>query len=167
MLKSKVPYLGLFIAGAIITSYIESIIPFPLGIPGVKLGLTNIVIIIILYLSGAKDAFIVSVVRIILAGFMFTNLYSLMYSLAGGILSLLIMYLLKRTNKFSVIGVSVAGGISHNIAQILLAIFIVETASIAYYLPILLIAGVVTGALIGILGKALIPRVKKIYRVQI
>lgn len=164
MLKSKVPYIGLFTACALIMSYIELLIPFAFGVPGVKLGLTNIVILIVLYLSGPKDAFMVSVARIILAGFMFTNIYSFLYSLAGGMLSLLVMSLFKKIDKFSIIGVSVAGGISHNIAQIILAIFVVETVSIAYYLPVLLIAGVVTGMLIGMVGKNLIPRVKKIYK---
>lgn len=147
-------------------SYVESLIPFYFGIPGVKLGLTNIVILIILYISGTKDAFIVSIARIVLAGFLFTNLYTIMYSLAGGLISLLVMSFLKRSNKMSVIGVSVAGGIFHNIAQIVVAIFVVETKSLSYYLPILLVSGVITGMLIGILGKILIPRVKEIYILQ-
>lgn len=161
-MKNKIPYLGLFTAGAIILSYIENMIPFYFGIPGVKLGLTNIMILIILYLTGTKDAFLVSIVRIVLTGFLFTNFYSLLYSLAGGIISLIVMSLLKRTDKFSMIGVSVVGGIFHNAAQILVAIFVVETVSIAYYLPILIISGVITGMLIGILSNILVPRVRTV-----
>ena len=95
-MNKKTAYLGLFLALALICSYIESLIPFYFGIPGVKLGLTNIVVVMMLYCIGAKEALLVSLLRIVLAGFMFGNMFSILYSLAGGILSFLIMYLLKR-----------------------------------------------------------------------
>ena len=94
-MNKKTAYLGLFLALALICSYIESLIPFYFGIPGVKLGLTNIVVVMMLYCIGAKEALLVSLLRIVLAGFMFGNMFSILYSLAGGILSFLIMYLLK------------------------------------------------------------------------
>lgn len=162
-MKNKVAYFGVFTAFALIMGYIESMIPFYFGIPGVKLGLTNIVIVIALYVMGVKEAFLLNAARIVLVGFLFGSLYSIIYSLAGGMLSLLVMVLLKKTGRFSVGGVSIAGGISHNIGQILVAVFVVETASIAYYLPVLLIAGTITGFLIGIISSEILKRLPKLY----
>lgn len=162
-MKNKVAYFGVFTAFALIMGYIESMIPFYFGIPGVKLGLTNIVIVIALYVMGVKEAFLLNAARIVLVGFLFGSLYSIIYSLAGGMLSLLVMVLLKKTGRFSVGGVSIAGGISHNIGQILVAVFVVETASIAYYLPVLLIAGTITGFLIGIICSEILKRLPKLY----
>ena len=116
-LRDKVAYLGVFLALALICSYVESLIPFYFGIPGVKLGLTNIVVVLMLYCVGTKEAFAISMLRIVLAGFLFGNLFSILYSLAGGMFSFLVMYLLKRTGKLGVLPVSVAGGMSHNIGQ--------------------------------------------------
>lgn len=162
-MKNKVAYFGVFTAFALIMGYIESMIPFYFGIPGVKLGLTNIVIVIALYVMGVKEAFLLNAARIVLVGFLFGSLYSIIYSLAGGMLSLLVMVLLKKTGRFSVGGVSIAGGISHNIGQILVAVFVVETVSIAYYLPVLLIAGTITGFLIGIISSEILKRLPKLY----
>ena len=158
-LRNKVAYLGIFLALALICSYVESLIPFYFGIPGVKLGLTNVVIVLLLYCVGTKEAFCVSVLRIVLAGFLFGNMFSILYSLAGGVLSFLVMVLLKRTGKFSVLPVSVSGGIFHNIGQIAVAALVVENYNIFYYLPVLLIAGFLTGFLIGIAAKETIVRV--------
>ena len=134
----------MFTAFALIASYIESLIPFYFGIPGVKLGLTNAVIVLVLYLMGTKEALAVSFARILLAGFLFGNLYSILYSLAGGMLSFLVMVLLKRWKRFSVVGVSMAGGVFHNVGQILVAMAVVENVSLAYYMPPLLISGAVS-----------------------
>ena len=150
--------MGVFTALALIFSYIETLIPFHIGIPGVKLGLANLIIVIALYKMGTGDAFVLSVVRIVLAGFLFANLFSIIYSLAGGILSLIVMALMKKREWFSVIGVSVAGGVFHNIGQLLVAMFVVETFSVAYYVPVLLIAGVATGFIIGILANEMLKR---------
>lgn len=117
-LRDKVAYLGVFLALALICSYVESLIPFYFGIPGVKLGLTNIVVVLMLYCVGTKEAFAISMLRIVLAGFLFGNLFSILYSLAGGMFSFLVMYLLKRTGKLGVLPVSVAGGMSHNIVRL-------------------------------------------------
>ena len=158
----KIAYIGLFLAVALICSYIETLIPFPFGIPGVKLGLTNIVIVLMLYTVGTKESLLVSVLRIVLVGFLFGNLLSILYSLTGGLLSFVVMALLKRMDRLGCISVSVAGGISHNIGQILVAAIIVHNFNIMFYIPVLLIAGLVTGFLIGILAQELIVRLPKL-----
>ena len=155
-MKKKTAYMGLFLALALICSYIESF--FSLGIPGIKLGLTNIVVIWLLYLIGTREAIFISILRIILAGFMFGNAFSIIYSLAGGILSFLTMYLMKKTNKFKCITVSIVGGIFHNIGQIIVAAIVVENSSLFYYLPVLLVSGVVFGVVIGMVGAVLVKR---------
>lgn len=156
--RTKAAYLGVFTALALIFSYIETLIPFQIGIPGVKLGLANLIIVIALYKMRVRDALALSVVRILLAGFLFANLFSIIYSLAGGVLSLAVMAFLKKRGTFSVIGVSVAGGVFHNIGQLLVAMFVVETFSVAYYVPVLLVAGVITGCLIGIVSNKMLKR---------
>lgn len=161
MKTRKIAYLGVFLALAQILSYVESLIPFYFGIPGVKLGLTNLIVVVMLYCTGTKEAFGVSVARILLAGFLFGNLFSILYSLAGGVLSFIVMCLLKKTGRFHVISVSVTGGISHNIGQLIAAAFVVETYDIFYYMPFLLIAGVATGFVIGMLAQEFILRFEK------
>lgn len=158
-MRNKVAYLGVFLALALICSYVESLIPFYFGIPGVKLGLTNIVVVLMLYCVGTKEAFAISVMRIVLAGFLFGNMFSIFYSLAGGLLSFLIMYLLKRTGKFGVLPISVSGGMFHNVGQLIVAAFVVENYNIFYYMPVLLVAGLVTGLLIGVAAQEMILRI--------
>ncbi|MGN6715193.1 heptaprenyl diphosphate synthase [Anaerocolumna jejuensis DSM 15929] len=152
----QVAYYGIFVALAFVFSFVEVLIPISLGIPGIKLGLANIVVLTALYALGPKEAFFISCVRIVLVGFTFGNMASLLYSLAGGLLSWLVMCLLKKIKGFSMIGVSLAGGISHNIGQIFVAALMLKTTSVIYYLPVLLIAGTITGILIGILGGMLL-----------
>lgn len=159
-MKNKVAYMGVFLALALILSYVESLIPFYFGIPGVKLGLANLIVVIMLYAVGAKEAFAISMLRILLSGFLFGNLFSILYSFAGGILSFLVMWLVKRTGKFHVMSVSICGGITHNIGQILVASVIVETYSIFYYIPVLLIAGLITGMLIGVIAGEVSDRLR-------
>jgi heptaprenyl diphosphate synthase len=152
----KVAYYGIFVSLAFVFSFVEVLVPISLGIPGIKLGLANIVVLTALYAMGPKDAFFISCVRVVLVGFTFGNMAALLYSLAGGLLSWLVMCLLKRIKGFSMIGVSLAGGIAHNIGQIFVAGLMLKTSSVIYYLPVLLIAGTVTGVLIGILGGILL-----------
>ena len=161
MKTRKIAYLGVFLALALILSYVESLIPFYFGIPGVKLGLTNLIVVVMLYCTGTKEAFGVSVARILLAGFLFGNLFSILYSLAGGVLSFIVMCLLKKTGRFHVISVSVTVGISHNIGELSAAAFVVETYDIFYYMPFLLIAAVATGFVIGMLAQEYIQRFEK------
>lgn len=152
-MKTKtITHLGLLVALAFIFSYIETLIPINLGIPGAKIGLANLVIIVALYTIGTKNAFILSVVRIVLVGFTFGNLSSMFYSLAGGMLSFLVMVAAKKTNKLSMTGVSVLGAVFHNVGQIIVAIFVVRTMEIIYYLPLLMLFGIVAGILIGVLA---------------
>ena len=157
-----VALLAMMIALALVFSYVETLIPINFGIPGVKLGLANLVIVA-LYLIGGKEAFLVSVVRIFLSGFMFGNLASIMYSLAGGLLSLAVMLILKKTDKLSILAVSVLGGICHNIGQLIVAILVVENLKLIFYVPVLLISGFVTGLLIGIVSRVTLPAVRRAY----
>ena len=161
-MRTKVVYFGVFTALALIFSYVESIIPINFGIPGVKLGLANLIIVITLYKMSIKEAYILSLVRIVLAGFMFGNLFAILYSLSGGMLSLTIMCILKKTNKFSVFGVSMAGGVFHNIGQLLMAAIVLESVSIGYYFPVLLLSGLVTGFVIGVVSHEMMNRLKKL-----
>ncbi len=157
-MKSKAAYFGVFTALALIFSYVELLIPIQFGVPGMKLGLANLVIVIFLYKRNAKEAMLLSIVRILLAGFMFSNLFSILYSLAGGILSLIVMAVLKKTETFSVIGVSIAGGVAHNMGQLVIAMLVVETYRVGYYFPVLLITGMVTGMLIGVISNEVLKR---------
>ncbi|MDO4312741.1 MAG: Gx transporter family protein [Eubacteriales bacterium] len=157
-MKNRVAYFGVFVALALIFSYVESLIPFHIGIPGVKLGLANLIIVIALYKMDVKSAFLLSITRVILSGFIFGNLFSIIYSLAGGVLSLIVMAVMKKNQGFSVMGVSIAGGVFHNIGQLIVAMIVVETYSVAYYLPVLLISGLVTGLVIGIAAGEMLKR---------
>lgn len=161
-MKNKAAYFGVFTALALIFSYVEMLIPIQFGIPGIKLGLANLLIVIMLYKSGAKDALLLSIVRIVLSGFIFGNMFSIIYSLAGGILSLAIMAFLKSRGSFSVIGVSIAGGVFHNAGQLAVAMAVVETYRVGYYLPVLLIAGMLTGMLIGVISNEVLKRLKNL-----
>lgn len=154
----KGAFLGVFLGLALIFSYVESLIPFYFGVPGMKLGLTNVVIVVLMYLVGPMDAIIISVLRVLLAGFMFGNAFSIVYSLAGAVLSFVVMFLMKHTGKFKVISVSIAGGISHNLGQILVAMLVVENYNLILYFPLLLVAGVITGLLIGIISQEILLR---------
>lgn len=151
----KVPEYGMYIALAMILSYIEVLIPINFGIQGVKLGLANLVVFILLYTEGIMGAAMVSILRILLVSFSFGNAYSLLYSLTGGILSLVIMILCKKTKLFSKIGVSMMGGVSHNIGQVFIASLVLGNAAF-YYLPALLVAGLITGGVNGLLGKRIL-----------
>lgn len=148
----------MFTALALIFSYVETLIPVSFGIPGIKLGLANLIIVIALYRLKLKEAYLLSVTRVLLSGFIFGNYFSILYSLAGAFLSLSVMALLKRDGGFSVIGVSIAGGVSHNIGQLMVAVLVVETYQVTYYLPVLLIAGLLTGGLIGIVSSETLKR---------
>ena len=161
-MKNRAAYFGVFTALALIFSYVETLIPIQFGTPGIKLGLANLVIVIVLYKSGWKEALLLSVTRIILAGFIFGSMFSILYSLAGGVLSLCIMALLAKKGSFSVAGVSMAGGVSHNIGQLIVAMIVVETYQVGYYLPVLLVAGLITGAVIGAVAGEVLRRIRNI-----
>lgn len=195
--------LGFLLALALILSYVESLIPFSFGIPGIKLGLPNLVVLLLLYgetgrrtsnagnapqtkalakkqprhmedgfrappvkylTGGEREALLVNGLRIVLSGLLFSNLYAILYALAGAACSFLAMIFGRRTKRFSMIGVSVLGGVFHNVGQLLVAMAVVETLAVAYYVPFLIVAGTLTGALLGAVGMELLPYLRRIGR---
>ena len=148
--SSFIARVGLLAALALIFSYVEAIIPYNPGIPGIKLGIANVVTVIALYKFGAKDAAAVSVIRIVIAGLLFNGLFGMLYSLAGAVLSLTGMIALKKTGLFSVTGVSMAAGVLHNMGQLLVAAALIEDRRIFFYFPVLLFSGIAAGILVGI-----------------
>ncbi|MBR3298272.1 MAG: Gx transporter family protein [Clostridia bacterium] len=156
----QLAFYGLMIALALILSYLESLIPPFFAVPGMKLGLTNLVVLIMLYSKGARSAVFINFVRILLVSLLFGNGMSFAYSMAGGLLSALVMILLKRIGGFSIAAVSIAGGVAHNVGQIIAAILLLQTTSIAWYLLILWFTGTVSGAVIGILGGILCKKLQ-------
>lgn len=181
----KTVELGFFLAVALILSYVESLIPISIGIPGIKLGLPNAVVVLLLYdqdnvaeitetrISAetasmqkemqsytcytVKEAALVNGLRIVLSGFLFSNLYTILYALSGAVFSMIVMLIGKKLNCFSVVGVSVLGGVFHNIGQIIVAMLVVQTFAVSYYVPVLIIAGTLTGALLGVIVMELMP----------
>ena len=162
MKTKKVAMLGLTIALAMIMSYIEALVPLSFAVPGIKMGLANIVIIFVLYKIGTKEAILVSLIRVILVSLLFSNVMAMAYSISGAVLSLSVMWLLKKTDRFSFVGVSIAGGIMHNVGQIIMAVILLGTEQIALYLPVLIITGTVTGVVIGIVSGLVINRFRTI-----
>ena len=158
----KTAFLGLFACLALIFSYVEAIVPLPIPVPGVKLGLANVLIVICLYTYGVKEAVAINFVRIILLAVLFANPYSFIYSLAGAVISMALMYPLYKSKGFSIIGVSVAGAVGHNTAQILTAMAVTRIVKLIDYLPVLIISGIITGLIIGIIGRIILPQLKKI-----
>ncbi|MBN7773200.1 Gx transporter family protein [Clostridium aminobutyricum] len=145
----------------LIFSYIEAILPFSFGIPGIKLGIANLVVIIALYTLGRSYALSINVIRILVAGLLFNGLFGAMYSLAGALLSFAVMLLLKKTNRFSIVGVSMAGGVTHNVGQLLIAAAMISNLKIFFYFPVLLFSGMITGILIGIISHFILRRLRR------
>lgn len=158
-MAKRVAKVGVFVALAMVFSYIEVLIPFSIGIPGVKLGLANLVIVIGLYWMTPQETFLISMIRILLMGLLFGSGVSLVYSLAGGLLSFVMMLVTKKW--FSMIGVSIIGGVSHNIGQIIAVAVVLESVKIATYLPVLIVAGIITGAVIGIVAGRILRVLKQ------
>ena len=154
----KMTMTALLAALALIFSYIEVLIPFNPGIPGIKLGIANLVIIISLYYLGPKYAFSVNLVRILIAGLLFNGLFGALYSLAGALLSFTVMVLLRKSGIFSITGVSIAGGVSHNMGQLLVAAFLIDSLKIFAYFPVLIFSGIISGAVIGIISYLILKR---------
>lgn len=157
----KMTIAALMAALALIFSYVEVLIPFTVGIPGIKLGIANIVVIIALYYLGPKYAITINVIRVLIAGLLFNGLFGALYSLAGALVSFIVMVALKKTNIFSVVGISMAGGVAHNLGQILIAAVLVANIKIFIYFPVLIISGVITGAIIGILAGLILKKLPK------
>lgn len=158
--NKKTAQLGLFAALAILLGYVETLFPIFVGIPGIKLGLANLAVLFLLARSSLRDAALVSLVRILVIGFLFGNLFSILYSLSGAALSLFVMYLMKKHTSFSLIGISVVGGVAHNIGQLIMAMLIIENHHLFWYAPPLLLSGVLTGCLIGFLTQEILKRIR-------
>ena len=161
MKTKKLTTMAMLTAVAMILSYVEAMLP-SIAIPGVKMGLANIAVVFALYRFGWKEAVAISLIRVVLMSLLFTGVAAMLYSLAGAAVSLVLMGLLKRVNAFSAVGVSVAGGVGHNAGQVLLAMWMLETGELLYYLPALAISGVISGVLIGLAGGMLVNRMKKV-----
>lgn len=145
-------------AVAMILSYVESLLP-SVGIPGVKMGLANIAVIFALFRFGWKEASALSLVRVVLVSLLFGSVGAMLYSLAGAVLSLAVMALLRRIDRFSTVGISVAGGVAHNAGQILMAMLILQTKQLLGYLPVLAVSGIAGGVLTGLAAALLIRRI--------
>lgn len=150
--------LAMLTAVAMILSYVESLLP-SVGIPGVKMGLANIAVIFALFRFGWKEAAALSLVRVVLVSLLFGSVGAMLYSLAGAVLSLAVMALLRRIDRFSTVGISVAGGVAHNAGQILMAMFILQTKQLLVYLPVLAVSGIAGGVLTGLAAALLIRRI--------
>ena len=160
MKTKKIAVLALAIALAMILSFVESQIPAFVAIPGIKIGLANIAVVFVLYKLGWKEAVLISLVRVVMVSMLFGTLVSLFYSVAGAVLSLTGMVLLKKTGLFSTVAVSVTGGVLHNVGQILMACLLLETNVIVYYLPFLILSGVIAGVVIGVVSAIMVDRVQ-------
>ena len=164
--SNRVALYGLLIALAFVLSYVETLFPVYLGAPGVKLGLANLVTVIALYGLGVKEAFAINVVRVLLSGFTFGNMSSILFGMAGAVLSLF-YGCMQKAPPFDMTGISIIGGVAHNIGQFLVAAFVTKTFGVFSYLPVLLIAGTVAGALIGLLGGIILKRISRIFTERI
>ena len=157
----KIAMYGLLVALALVLSYVESQVPAFFIMPGMKLGLTNVVVLVALVRMGHRDALVINILRILIVGFTFSNTFSMLYSLAGGMLSWLAMSLMHRSGRFGIVGISVSGGVCHNIGQIIAAAMLVTVGSLLYYLPFLLLSGTVAGVMIGIISAAVVKRLPR------
>lgn len=156
----KTAFLALSVTLGLILSYVEALIPVFAGVPGIKPGLSNILVVFLLYRYGLKEAVSVNLLRILIAGILFGNPFSIVYSLSGAAFAIIGMTLIKKTGLFSIYGVSMAGGMLHNAGQILVAAFIVENYNIVLYLPVLIVSGCITGFIVGFIGGVIIKRVR-------
>ena len=159
MAKNIAKY-GLLTALAIIFGYVEFLVPVNLGIPGTKLGIANIVVLFSLYFLGRRGAFLISMVRIVISGLLFGGVFSMLYSLGGGILSFALMALLYKNRYVSPIGTSIAGGVCHNVGQLIVAVLIANTPALFTLFPWLVLVGAVTGAINGVLALIILRRTK-------
>jgi heptaprenyl diphosphate synthase len=155
----KLAYTSVTIALALVLSYVETLIPGLVAVPGVKVGLANIAVVFALYRIGFKEAVVISLMRVVLSSLLFGSAVSLAYSLAGATVSLALMAVLKKTKIFSVTGVSTAGAVSHNLAQVVVACLLLETTALAWWIPVLLVSGTLAGVVIGLVSAVTIKRI--------
>lgn len=160
----RISIVALSVALAFVLSFFESLVPVNVGVPGVKPGIANVVVLAALYLLPKRDAFFISMVRILISGLVFSGAFSLVYSFAGGLLSFFVMIAAMKCRDLSITGVSVLGALSHNAAQILVAAIVMNTYRIAYYLPVLLISAAVAGVAVGVLGGIIVKRFERVVK---
>jgi heptaprenyl diphosphate synthase len=156
----RIAQIGVLVSLAMVLSYLESLFPVFLAVPGIRIGLANIAIVFALYHLGFRAALGISVVRVVLSALLFGSVISMSYSLCGALISLAMMAILKRSGLFGTVAVSVVGGVSHNLGQIAVACLILQTKAIAYYIPVLILSGVVSGVVIGIVSAVVIARLE-------
>jgi len=158
----QITFLGMMLVFSMLVSYLERLIPPPIpAVPGIKLGLANIVVLILLYTKGYKTALILNIMRVLLSGLLFTGIWGAAYSMTGALLSFAMMLIFKAFKCFGIVGVSVVGGVCHNFGQICIAVIVTQTTKLFYYLPVLIISGVITGAVIGYVAGILLIRIQK------
>ncbi len=158
----RITYTGMFVAIAMVFSYLESMIPVNIVVPGVKLGLANMVTIVVMYRLRISDAWIVSLVRVVLSSLLFGNMTVMVYSMAGAVLSLLVMTLCRKKDLFGLLGTSILGGVSHNAGQIAMAALLMKSGNIMLYMPVLCISGTIAGVCIGLAGAVLVRKLPAI-----
>lgn len=158
----RIAFFGISVALAMVLSFLETLIPPFVPVPGIKIGLANILTVFLLYRLTPYDAAAVSVIRIVLASLLFGSFVSFLYSLVGGVLSFGIMLLFKKTDRFGLPGVSVAGAVTHNLGQVAVAAILMRTKEILLYLPVLTITGVIAGVLVGAAGVLTVKHIKRI-----
>lgn len=160
-MSRKVAFYGIFAALGILMGYVEFIIPSPVPVPGIKLGLANVIVLIAMYFMGNKAALSVSAVRVLISSLLFGGFSGFLYSISGALVSFVVMALVKKIKSAGIIGVSIMGGVSHNIAQIAVAALVLQTVGLVYYIPALLVSGVITGIVIGIVAKYSLAHIQK------
>ena len=158
MRTDRLAKMGLLLALGMILSYVEALFPIAPSMPGVKIGLANMLVVLLLYSYGWKYGTIYQLSRILLTAMLFGNLFSCVYSLAGAALSMAVMIGFKKSDFLDMAGISMAGGIAHNIGQLIIAYFVVQNTAIGWYMPILLITGAVSGYVIGFISEILLKR---------
>lgn len=163
MNTKRITEFGLLLSVSLVLAYFESLLPVMIAVPGVKLGLANIVTMLVLYRSGLKNAFFFMALRVVTAGILFSGITGILYSFAGGLLSILVMGLAKRFSFFSAFGVSILGAVFHNAGQIIIAVFVIENIHVLYYFPILCLSGILSGFLTGYLSFLLFQKYNKFF----
>lgn len=160
-MSRKVAFYGIFAALAILMGYVEAMVKIPIPVPGIKLGLANVIVVMAMYFMGNKTAVGVNIIRVLMSALLFNGFTGFLYSISGALVSFIVMCLAKKIKGLSIVGVSVLGGVTHNVAQIAVASVVLQTPGLMYYVPILLIAGVVTGVVIGIVAKYCLKHIEK------
>ncbi|HHT24145.1 MAG TPA: Gx transporter family protein [Clostridiaceae bacterium] len=160
MKTKRITFLAMLVAISMVLSYLESLLPQIYIVPGIKLGLANIPVMFAIFKLKPSDALLISGIRIFLLSILFRSFLSFIFSITGGLMSIAFMLLFKRMNTFSIMGISVIGGVTHNLGQILIAVFIVNTPGLLFYFPVLIITGTLAGIAIGLICNLLVNRIQ-------